>query len=320
MSSLPRRRLTIVIPIFDEEEILPELCRRLKAACEGIDDLDWSVLFVNNGSHDRSLELILAKHEEDPRFTALDLSRNFGHQSAITAGLADVRKGAAVIMDGDLQDPPEVIPDLVASWREGAEVVFAVRTGRRETGIRLLGMTLFHRFFQWISDFPIQAGTGVFTLVDEVALAELNRLQETHRFLPGLESWIGFDQRIVHYQREERAAGQPKQSLPKLVCYAFDAIFGFSFKPLRVLTWAGLMISGLGFLLALVFVVRRLIGIETAQTGFTTLITVALVLGGIQLLGIGILGEYLGRVYDETKSRPLFIVRRRIGCSGPEDD
>ncbi len=317
MSAGQPESLTVVVPIYNEEAVLPELGRRLRDACEGIEGLDWRVLYVNDGSSDASMELIRAQRTEDERFTALSLSRNFGHQGAITAGLAHACSDAAVVIDGDLQDPPEVIPELVKTWREGAQVVFATRSKRQERGWRRFGVMCFHRFFRWISDYPIQSGTGVFTLLDRVALEEVNRLGETHRFLPGLESWIGFDQRRITYQRTFRAAGQPKQSLSRLVCYAFDAIFGFSYKPLRLLTLGGVTISLLGFLLALVFILRRLFGVETAETGFTTLVTLILVLGGVQLCAIGVLGEYLGRVYDEAKSRPLFIVRERLGVDEP---
>jgi dolichol-phosphate mannosyltransferase len=260
---------------------------------------------------------MLEQRCQDPRFTVIDLSRNFGHQPAITAGLAEADADAIVMMDGDLQDPPELIPELVAAWRNGAEVVRAVRRDRAERGVRRLGFDAFHHMLGWISDFPIPAQAGIFGLLDRQALQELNRLPEKNRFLPGLRAWIGFDQRTVEYERSERAAGAPKQTLWRLARYAVDGFLSFSYKPLRWMLALGAIVSLSGFALALSYIVRRLIGTETAPTGFTTLVTLVLVLGGLQLLAMGLLGEYLGRIYEEAKQRPLYIVKRRYRDEQP---
>ena len=305
--------LDIVIPIFNEEETLPELGRRIEQTCAQLDDVDWRVVYVNDGSLDRSRELILEQRRRNPRFALLDLSRNFGHQCAISAGLAHTNADAAVVMDGDLQDPPEVIPDLLACWRDDGEVVYAARRSRSEKGLRRLGLEAFHKFFNWLSDFPMPAQTGVFGLLDRKAGEECNRLTEKNRFIPGLRSWIGFQQRVVYYDRPDRAAGIPKQTFRRLARYALDGVFSFSYKPLRLMTYAGLCISTIGFGLAGMYAVKRLLGIETAQTGFTTLVTLVLFLGGVQLIAVGLLGEYIGRVYDEVKQRPLYIVRGQHG-------
>jgi polyisoprenyl-phosphate glycosyltransferase len=270
-------------------------------------------LYVNDGSADRSLSMMLEQHRSDPRFTVLDLSRNFGHQAAITAGLMHVDAEVVVFMDGDLQDPPEVIPDLIECWKGGAQVVRAQRRSRRESGLRRLGFEAFHRVFKWVSDFPIPAQTGIFGLVGKQALEQLKKLTEKNRFFPGLRSWVGFEQGIVYYDRQERAGGVPKQSFKRLIKYALDAIFSFSYKPLKLMTLFGTLVSAAGFLLACVFVIKRLAGFETAQTGFTTLVTLVLFLGGVQLIAVGILGEYLARIYDEVKHRPLYIVKRGYG-------
>ena len=317
MAPTPRPTLAIVIPIYDEEENLAELKARLMRACEGIADLDWRVLYVDDGSRDRSRALLLEQHACDPRFTLIELSRNFGHQSAITAGLAHAEADAVVLMDGDLQDPPELVPELVEAWRAGGEVVLAVRRSRAERGLRGLLLGGFHRFFGWMSDFPVPRDTGIFCLLDRRAREALAGLSESHRFLPGLQSWIGFERRTVEYDRSERAAGEPKQSYRRLIRYALDALFSFSYKPLRLMTICGVLVSAFGFLLAAFFIVRRLLGIEIAQIGFTTLITMVLFLGGIQLIAIGLVGEYLGRIYDEVKGRPLYIVSRRHGVPPP---
>jgi polyisoprenyl-phosphate glycosyltransferase len=311
-------KLAIVIPIYNEAELLPELNRRLRETCDRLDDMAWQVIYVNDGSTDGSVQILTELHAADARVSIIDLSRNFGQEAAISAGLAHADADLVVIMDGDLQDPPEVIPQLVASWRDGGEVVRAVRRTRSEDGLRRLGIDLFHRCFSWVSEVPIAEDAGIFSLLDRQAVREFNRLAEKNRFIPGLRAWIGFDQRVVEYDRSARAAGRPK-SILELFQYAMDAVFSFSRKPLRLMTAVGVCVSTLGFLLACAFIVRRLTGVETAQTGFTTLVTLILFLGGIQLIAVGLLGEYLGRIYDEAKRRPLYIVRKRSGVSRPDD-
>ena len=210
-----------------------------------------------------------------------------------------------------------MIPDLLETWRAGGQVVLAARRSRAEGGTRGLAFRLFHALFGWVSDFPIPPHTGVFALLDRSALDALNALGERNRFLPGLNNWIGFDRRQVMYDRQPRAGGEPKQSTGRLIRYGLNAVFSFSYKPLRLMTLSGMAISLVGFVLGLVFVVKRLTGIETAQTGFTTLVTLVLFLGGLQLIAIGLIGEYLGRVYDEVKRRPLYLVSRRLGIEPP---
>lgn len=300
-------KLTVVIPIFNEEALLEELRDRLVVALEGT-GLDWSVLFVDDGSADGSAGRLQDFNAADPRMGYLRLSRNFGLSAAISAGLDRVDADAAVVMDGDLQDPPELIPDLVAHWQAGADVVVGRRIGRRESGWRRWGIEAFHCLFRWLSDYDVPGDTGTCCLMNQRALAVFRQFQERHRFLPGLRSWVGFDQREALYSRDARYAGQPKQSLRKLAAYALDAVFSFSYRPLRAMTAVGLLISTSAFLLASLFVFKRLAGVETAQTGFTTLVTVLLGLGGVQLVGLGLLGEYLGRIYDEVKARPYYVV------------
>jgi polyisoprenyl-phosphate glycosyltransferase len=311
-------QVSIVIPVFNEGEHLHELRHRLEKTLDGIDDLDWKVLYVDDGSGPATREILQAHHAANERFTILELSRNFGHQAAITAGLAHARGDAAIVMDGDLQDPPEAIPRLLAAWRKGGQVVFARRRSRTEGGLRGLAFAAFHALFRWIADFPVAPHTGAFVLLDRTALGAINSLEERNRFLPGLHNWIGFDRRWIDYDRQARAGGAPKQSLGRLARYGLNAIFSFSYKPLRLMTFTGLVISLVGFTLGLVFVVKRLTGIETAQTGFTTLVTLVLFLGGLQLIAIGLIGEYLGRVYDEVKRRPVYIVHRRMGVPAQE--
>jgi glycosyltransferase involved in cell wall biosynthesis len=302
--------VAIVIPVFNEEQVLPELFSRLEALFRDHHDCDWRVVFVNDGSRDSTADMARAQTIRDGRFELVELSRNFGFQSALAAGLAHARNSdAAITMDADLQDPPEVIPDLVAAWRNGAEVVRAVRRSRQETGVRRVGFDLFHAVFGRLTDMPMESNTGTFGLLGRPALEAFVQLPERHRFFPGLRTWIGFATADVPYDRQERAAGDPKQTFRRLVRYAVDGFFSFSYLPLRFLTYTGMLVSGLGFALGLFFVVKRLLGIETATTGFTTLVSLVTFLGGIQLIGIGVLGEYLGRVYDEVKQRPIYLVK-----------
>ncbi len=305
--------VSIVIPVFNEEAVLPELFARLGACFTAQPALRWNAVLVNDGSRDRSAELIRRQVATDPRFVLVDLSRNFGFQAAISAGLAEaLARGsdAVVTMDADLQDPPELIGEMVTRWQQGAEVVLAVRRSRQETGLRRLGMDLFHRTFGAVADMRMDANTGTFSLLDRAAAEALCRLPERNRFFPGLRSWVGFPTAEVLYDRQERAAGQPQQTFGRLLRYALDGVFSFSYLPLRLLTYAGCFIAVMGFAAAIFYAVRRILGIETAPTGYTTLVTLVLFLGGVQLIGIGVLGEYLARVYDEVKQRPPYIVRK----------
>lgn len=307
-------QVALVIPSFNESAVLPELFRRLDALFDSQLEITWTVILIDDGSVDATPVILQAKCEADPRYRMLGLSRNFGFQAALMAGLAQAAGFDAVItMDADLQDPPEVIPDLIAAWREGAPVVLAVRRSRQEKGLRRIGLDLFHLAFGRLVDLTIERNTGTFGLLDRTAVDAFNRLPETHRFFPGLRTWLGFKRAEVLYDRQERAAGKPGQSLRRLFRYALDGVFSFSRLPLRLLTIIGMFIAGMGFAIGLFFIVRRLMGIEIAQIGFTTLVTLVLFLGGVQLIGIGVLGEYLGRVYDEVKRRPHYIVNRRIG-------
>jgi glycosyltransferase involved in cell wall biosynthesis len=308
---MPVPKIALVIPVFNEEEVLPELLNRVGALFAAHPESEWQAILVDDGSRDRSAELIRARAESDPRFRLVEFSRNFGFQAALSAGLARATSADAVVtMDADLQDPPEVIPDLVAAWKNGAEVVRATRRSRQETGLRRAGFDIFHAFYGRLTDYPIEPNTGTFGLLDKKAVTAFNALPERHRFFPGLRTWIGYKTADVHYDRQQRAAGQTQQSFRRLARYAMDGLFSFSYLPLRALTYCGLFVAGVGFAIGVFFAVRRILGVETAFTGFTTLVTLVLFLGGIQLIGIGVLGEYLGRIYDEVKRRPQYIVKR----------
>lgn len=310
------RLVSVVIPLYNEEDVLPILHERLTralAAAPGVDD--YEIIFVNDGSHDQTLPHLRDLAARDRRIIALDFSRNFGHQAAVTAGLEAARGAAVILMDGDLQDPPETIPDLLRAWHEGFGVVIARRRSRRDPGLRGVMFRAFHRFFGLVSDFPIESDAGIFGLLDRRAADELIRLQERNRFVPGLRAWVGFRQTVVWYDRAARAAGEPKQTLRRLFRYAFDAVFSFSYKPLRLSWLFGFVVSTFAFIYGTVLVVMRLLSINVV-VGFTTPTVAILFLSGIQLITIGILGEYLGRIYDEVKRRPHYIIAERIEGGG----
>ncbi len=302
--------ISIVAPVYNEESGIADF---IKAVSEvmGKQELSWELVLVNDGSRDRSLELIQEHKKDIPQIEWVDLSRNFGHQAAVTAAIAHARGDAVVVMDADMQDPPSLIPELVESWQDGNEVVFARRTQRSESGVRRLGFDLFHKFFRYAIDFPIPPNIGVFSLLDRRAIDEVRKLPERNRFLPGLYSWVGFKQAYVDYARDDRAAGDPKQTFKHLVKYAIDGVLSFSYKPIRLLGVIGLITAALAFMLAFYFMVKRLMGHEIAFTGFTTLVILVSGLGGLILLAVALVGEYVARIYDEVKNRPAYIVKRK---------
>jgi glycosyltransferase involved in cell wall biosynthesis len=305
--------ISVVVPIFNEQENLPEVRRRLAAALDAAGD-DWEMILVNDGSRDGSSRLIREFNAEDPRVKLVELSRNFGHQPAVTAGVHAARGDCVVLIDGDLQDPPEVIPELVRKWREGYAVVLGERRSRADGGgARGLGFRLFYPVLHWLSDLPQGPDAGIFGLMDRAVVDAFNRLPERNRFIPGLRAWLGFEQAAVQYDRGDRAAGAPKQTFRRLVHYAMDAIFSFSYKPLRAATYVGLVVSVVAFLLAAWYLVTFFAFHKQAGSGFTTVVLCVLFLGGVQLICVGILGEYVGRIYEEIKQRPLYVVKESVG-------
>ena len=305
--------ISVVVPIFEEGPLVSTLHRELATTMEKMGGA-WEVVYVDDGSRDGSLGLLLAEQQRDPRVVVVELSRNWGHQSAITAGLTVARGDAVVLMDGDLQDPPAVIPEMVRAWKQGAQVVYAERRSRTERHHSLWLFRLFYKIFALLSDFPIPLNAGIFGLLDRQAVDAINHLTETNRYLPGLRAWIGFPTAVVPYDRGPRAAGEPKQTFARLSRYALDAIFSFSYKPLRLSLFAGLATAAFALLYGLVLLLCRVAGVGLfgipVVDGYTSTIVSVLFLGGVQLISVGILGEYLGRVYDEVKRRPLFLIRR----------
>ncbi|HEY0753241.1 MAG TPA: glycosyltransferase family 2 protein [Ktedonobacteraceae bacterium] len=298
---------SIVAPVFNEEETLPHFYERVIKIMEQM-GASFELVLINDGSHDRSYRIMQELHERDPRVHAIDFSRNFGHQIAISAGLDHAHGQAVIIMDTDLQDPPEVIPDLAARWKEGAEVVYAQRARRLgESRFKLLTASAFYTLIGRITSIKIPRDTGDFRLLDRSVVDVLIKMREQHRFMRGLSAWVGFRQEAVRYERQERFAGETKYPLSKMLHFSMDAITSFSHVPLKMATSFGFFLAGLSLLGILIAACARLFfGVITGQA--STLVLV-LFLGGVQLIFLGIIGEYLGRIYDEVRSRPLYIVR-----------
>ena len=302
-------RFSIVAPVFNEEALLHTFYERVYDVMEEV-GASWELILVNDGSRDQTPALLDALYEEDPEHVVvLHFSRNFGHQIAITAGMDHARGDAVVVIDSDLQDPPEVIPALIAKWREGYEVVYAVRAEREgETWFKLFTARLFYRTIQALTDVKIPMEAGDFRLLDRKALDALKRMREQHRFVRAMVSWLGFRQIGVPYRRHARAAGETKYPFYKMFRLALDAITGFSMFPLKLSLWAGGAAVAVGGVMALALLILRLNGAAPlAGQGLTA--SLVLFMGGVQLWSIGILGEYVGRIYNEVRARPLYLVR-----------
>ena len=297
---------SVVAPVYNESQTLPEFYRRLVAVMDST-DYPFEIILVNDGSRDNSLEVMHQLRDHDPRVKILSFSRNFGHQLAITAGADYAAGDAVIVIDSDLQDPPETILELIAEWQKGNDVVYAVRQQRQgETWFKLTTARLFYRLIASVASVDIPMDAGDFRLMDRRAMDQMRQLREHHRFMRGLSSWVGFKQKPVYYIRQPRYAGTTAYPLKKMIKLAWDAITSFSFVPLQLATTFGFVIAALALIGILISVGLRLFG--HAIVGQATTLISVLFLGGIQLIFLGILGEYLGRIYDEVKGRPLYIL------------
>jgi dolichol-phosphate mannosyltransferase len=305
--------LSIVIPVHDEEPVLPLLFERLKVCADSWEE-DCEVLLVDDGSRDRSLRLMLDEARRNTHLKVIKLSRNFGHQAAVSAGIGQARGDAVVVMDADLQDPPEVIQQFLERWREGSKVVYGVRTHRKEGRLKRAAYSTFYRALHRISDINIPRDSGDFCLMDRAVVDALNAMPEQVRFVRGLRAYAGFRQEAVRYERAARAAGQESYNLPRLLKLAADGLFGFSMLPLRLASYIGFVIAVPSLLAVVFFVVQRLLGFTvfgrdaTKVPGIATLAIGLFFIGGLILIMLGIIGEYLGRIYLEVKRRPSYIV------------
>lgn len=307
--------ISIIVPCFNEQEVFSETYRRLTDTFARLDaqKYTYEIIFVNDGSKDNTLEQIQEAAQKDSRIKGLSFSRNFGHQIAITAGLDNCKGDAAVVIDADLQDPPQVILDMVKKWEEGYDVIFGKRRERAgESAFKLLTAKWFYRFINRLSDVDIPLDTGDFRLMDRKALDQFLSMREVYRFVRGMVAWIGFKQTFVEYDRESRFAGETKYPLKKMLRLASDAILSFSNTPLKVATFVGFLTSVVAFVGIIYSLYMRLFT-DNFVEGWTLLMISILMIGGIILLVLGIIGEYVGRIYGEIKRRPLYIIKDKMG-------
>ncbi|MGI8557362.1 MAG: glycosyltransferase family 2 protein [Solirubrobacteraceae bacterium] len=297
--------LSVCAPVFDEEELVEVFYERTTAALRG---LDYELIIVDDGCADRTPEILDRLAESDPRLRVIHLSRNFGHQAALTAGLEHARGDAVAMLDADLQDPPELVVEMLELWEHGSDVVYAVRQEREgETAFKLAQARWFYKLFDKLAQVELEPNSGDFRLLDRRALDALLSMGERSRFLRGMTVWVGFTQTAISYKRDARYAGETKYPVRKMLRFSLDAIASFSHLPLQLATYLGFLFSGIAFLAIPVVVVLRIWG--SYLPGFGSITIAILMLGGIQLIAIGVIGEYVGRVYDEVKRRPLYIVR-----------
>lgn len=307
------RRLSAVIPVFNEQAVLAEFYRRLSQAVETISE-NWEFIFVDDGSTDGSLALLKDLAAADERVAVLSFTRNFGHQAAITAGIDCAQGKAIIILDADLQDPPELIQEMMGRWRQGYEVVYAVRCSRKESALKRIAYHAFYRLLSRIAEIPIHADSGDFCLLDARVARIIRQMPERNRFIRGMRSWVGFRQISVEYDRPERAAGQTHYTWKKLVKLARDGIFSFSYAPLRLALYTGCL-SIIASLTLMGWILFKRLTSESYVAGVTTTVLLVLFFGGWQLFVLGVVGEYIGRIYDEVKKRPLYLIREQIGAS-----
>jgi len=312
--------ISVVVPVYSEQELLAEFYARTKKVLGGLDPTyRHEILFVDDGSTDRSPEILAELARSDSAVRVISFARNFGHQIAITAGLDHARGDVAVIIDSDLQDPPEVIPQMLDKWKEGFKVVYGVRIARDgETGFKRATAKAFYRLLSHLSDTPIPIDSGDFRLIDRKVIDALGEIREQSRYLRGLVSWIGFKQCGVPYHRDSRQAGATKFPLRKMMAFALDGISSFSERPLRLSSHLGFLATAASILAMLFIIVGKLMHPELSVGGWASVMVAVLFLGGVQLVCIGILGEYIGRIFRQAKARPLYIVADRINFTEPQ--
>jgi dolichol-phosphate mannosyltransferase len=302
--------LSVVVPVYNEEEVVAETAKRLHAVLAPL-GISYELVFVNDGSRDATLSILDGLAAADSHIRILDLSRNFGHQAAISAGMDESWGRAVAVIDADLQDPPELIPAMLEKWREGWDVVYGQRRSREgESWFKKASAAIFYRFLRSMTAVDIPVDTGDFRLMDRAVVEVMRGLHEQNRFVRGLVAWSGFHQTPLPYERAARFAGVTKYPLRKMVRFAIDAVVGFSFKPLKIASWLGFLLSFGSFAYLIGVIVQRLFFADTTTPGWASMLAVSLFFNGVVLVILGIMGEYLGRIYDETKRRPLYVIRR----------
>lgn len=303
---------SVVIPMFNEEEVIGETYRRMKEVMDGTGDT-YELIFVNDGSRDMTADLVRAICQRDSNVKMIDFARNFGHQIAITAGMENASGDCVVVIDADLQDPPEVIPEMMAKWREGYDVVYGQRMMREgETFFKKFTAKMFYRTLNKMTDVDCPVDTGDFRLIDRKVCEALKCVQEKNRYVRGIIAWLGFKSAPVYFKREKRFAGTTKYPLKKMLKLAGDAIMSFSYKPLKIASWVGVLLSSFSFIYLIVTVILKLCGVLSTVAGWASIVAISLFFNGIILMILGILGSYIGRIYEEVKDRPLYVIREKI--------
>lgn len=318
MNSRENKKISVVIPCYNEQEVLPELFRRMTEAAERW-SLAWEIICIDDGSQDNTWDLLSDQHAKDPRWSVISFSRNFGHQTAVSAGIFHATGDAVIVIDADLQDPPEEMHRFIKKWQDGYEIVYAVRQHRKEGILKKIGYWMFYRMLSKMIDFELPLDSGDFCIMDRKIVDILNSMPERNRFVRGLRAWSGFKQTGLVYERQARAAGLAKYDFKKLRRLAMDGIISFSTVPLSVAAHLGLWVTVLSLLGIIFTICQRIfedfftsIGLGPVP-GVTTIVISVLFLGGVQLIFLGVLGQYLGRIYDEVKKRPPWIIRQSLG-------
>jgi len=310
---------SIIVPLYNEEEVIGESYKRIKAVMEETKEV-YEVIFINDGSRDQTEHLAKEICSKDPNIKLINFSRNFGHQPAITAGMRESSGEAIIIIDADLQDPPSVMLKMIEKWKEGYDVVYGKRIKRSgETFFKKMTAKMYYRLLTRITDVKIPVDVGDFRLIDRSVCNALNDLPERNRYVRGLVSWVGYKQTFVEFEREERFSGETKYPLRKMIKLAVDGITGFSNKPLKLASTLGYIVSCFGFVYLIVILIQKLFTDTTIQ-GWTSIIGLLLILNGVTLIMLGVLGEYVGRIYDEIKARPVYIIKEKIGFKNQKQE
>jgi len=305
--------VTLIVPVYCEEEVIEECYKRIKSVMDSLTNYGYELIFINDGSTDNTLNILKNIVAQDKRVKIINFSRNFGHQIAITAGLDKAESDAAIIIDADLQDPPELIPEMIKKWEEGYKIVYARRVTRKgERKFKLWSASIFYWVLKKLTDIKIPLNTGDFRLIDKRVVRELRKIKEKNRFVRGLSSWVGFQQVGIEYEREKRFAGKTKYPIKKMISFALDGILSFSQKPLKIALNIGFISILLGIVMIIYVFIGKIFFPAITMPGWASILIAVVFFGGVQLFTIGIIGEYIGRIYDETKNRPLYIIEDEV--------
>ena len=315
------KKISLVIPMYFEEKVVEECYKRVSKVLKNLKDYEYEIIFINDGSKDKTQELLENISNKDKNVKIISFSRNFGHQAAVTAGLKETTGDAVIIMDADMQDPPEIIPDMIELWETGNEVIYGKRKSRKgEAKFKLLTAKVFYKVLNVLSDVDIPQDTGDFRLVDKKIVEKMNSLPEHNKFLRGLWSWLGFKQCAYEYDRKERFAGKTKYPLKKMLKLASDGIISFSSKPIKLVGMLGIISIVISFVILIYALISYFCNLNSLSAGWTSIMCAITFFAGVQLLSLWVISEYIGRIYDETKGRPQYIIDKKININDNKDE